>query len=152
MIELPDDPIAHELEAGARRVRRRHLIHRLIYIAVVVQGIRWLYIGVTDILFVYPKIATYYQSAGSDQSAYMKLIGQAVLISLTSFLETAVGLAMLVKKSHTIENIHMAIGIIIFLLSFYFKHTGISLDPEVLKDLSLIPSLIPSLLKSAFSG
>lgn len=148
MIELPDDPIAHELEKGARRVHIRHFIHRLIYLAVALQGIRWLYIGITDILFVYPKINTYYQSVDSTQGAYMKLIGQALLISLTSFLETAVGLAMLVKKSHTVENIHMAIGLIIFLLSFYFKHTGISLDPEVLKELSYIPSL----LKMLYSG
>lgn len=136
MIELPDDPIGRNLKKSAQKIHLRHFIHRLVYLAVAMQGLRMLYIGIHDILVVYPKIEAYYRLNNLGTESYSKLVGQAVLVSITSFLETAVGLAMLVKKSHTIENMHIIIGIAIFLVSLYFKRLGINLDVEVLEQIS----------------
>lgn len=117
--------------------RLRHFSHRAIFFIISFQGLYGLYMASHDIFIAYPKIALYYQSLNFDQHAYQQLLQQAVLVSVSSFAETAIGLSMLVKKTHTIKNIHIALGIAISLLSLYLKRNGSIIDAEHLEELAL---------------
>ena len=118
------------------QLKRRHALHRLIYLAVLPQGLYGLYRVMVDIFLVYPNLAIYYQQLNYDQSVYLQIMRQAVLISVTGFFETAIGLSMMIKKSHMVKNIHLAVGVIIFLFSLYLKLTGAIPDHRQLERLT----------------
>lgn len=137
------DPFVEGVEISTKKIKFKQLFNKTIFILIILQGIRGLYITTRNILVVYPKISLYYQHLNFDPSVYSQILRDAILLSISSFVEVAFGLSMTIKKSTSIRTIHTVIGIIILLISLYLKREGALPDLNAIEKLAYIfPSKI----------
>ena len=132
------DPFVEGVKISTTKIKLKQLFNKTIFIFIIIQGIRGLYITTRNILVVYPKISLYYQHLNFDPSVYSQILRDAVLLSISSFIEVAFGLSMTIKKSTSIKAIHIVIGIIILLVSLYLKREGALPDLEAIEKLAFL--------------
>jgi len=132
------DPFVEGVKISTRKIKLKQLFNKTIFALIIIQGIRGLYITTRNILVVYPKISLYYQHLNFDPSVYNQILRDAVLISISSFIEVAFGLSMTIKKSTSIKAIHIVLGIIILLVSLYLKREGALPDLDAIEKLAYI--------------
>lgn len=132
------DPFIEGVEISTKKIRFKQLFNKTIFALIILQGIRGLYITTRNILVVYPKISLYYQQLNFDPSVYNQILQDAVLISISSFIEVAFGLTMTIKKSSSIKAIHTVLGIIILLISLYLKREGALPDLKAIEKLAFL--------------
>jgi len=132
------DPFVEGVKISTTKIKLKQLINKTIFILIIIQGIRGLYITTRNILVVYPKISLYYQHLNFDPSVYSQILRDAVLLSISSFIEVAFGLSMTIKKSTSIKAIHIVLGIIILLVSLYLKREGALPDLDAIEKLAYI--------------
>ena len=123
---------------STKKIKLKKFVSKAIFILLTLQGLRGLYLTVRDIFFVYPKIALYYQELSFDQSVLNQLIQKAALVAITSFIETAYGLSMVIKKSSAINKIHTVIGFLVLIASLYLKREGALPDFEMIEKLAYL--------------
>ena len=132
------DPFIEGVEISTRKIKLKQLFNKTIFILIILQGIRGLYITTRNILVVYQKISLYYQHLNFDPSIYNQILQDAVLLSISSFIEVAFGFSMTIKKSTSIRAIHTVLGIIILLVSLYLKREGALPDLEAIEKLAFL--------------
>ena len=132
------DSFVEGVEISTRKIKLKQLFNKTIFVLIIIQGIRGLYITSRNILVVYPKLSLYYQQLNFDPSVYNQLLRDAILLSISSFVEVAFGLTMTIKKSSSVRTIHTVIGIIILLISLYLKREGALPDLDAIEKLAFL--------------
>jgi hypothetical protein len=134
----PTDPFIEGVTISTNKIKFKKLFNKTIFILIIIQGLYGLYITTRNILVVYPKLSLYYQQLNFDPSVYHQLLQEAVLLSVSSFIEVAFGLTMAIKKSSSVKTIHTIIAIIVLLVSLYLKREGAIPDLDAIEKLAYV--------------
>jgi len=94
------------------------------------------YFSVKEILFVIPQIS-FIGNLINAEKLYMDLLKKAIIVSSHLFLDSIYGFSLLIKPMATTKIIHIAVGALIFIISFIlFKTTAID---SILHQLPVLP-------------
>jgi hypothetical protein len=130
------DSFSQGVNISTTKIKLKSYINTALFVAITLSGIKGIYTTMREIFVIYPKLSLYYQQLNFDQHIYAQILQKAVIVSVTSFIEAAFGLAMLVKKSHSINLLHTIVGFIILGIALYLKREGALPDFDTVEKLA----------------
>jgi hypothetical protein len=106
----------------------KKIFGKVLSILLIVFGLYHIIISSALIFFVYPKLLKSPETLPLDFQE--SLVEKAIILYLSTIIDGLYGMALLIKPSQEVKNIHLVAGLILFVFSIFFiTRTQLITDP-----------------------